>query len=201
MKPNFFDNDEFACVRIHGNGFLQAELEDGYKLHVWAKDCPRQVVGTEIHNHTVGFTSYILLGKLRNAEYTTVPVCAESDVLHADSPVYKEYQAVPRHDKDTGLVDTGNRVRLVPTRMMELDDGSFYEFPAGTFHQTVPQTALVATMVKRWYVDTKPELPTVLVESYQEPDNDFDRYEHQEYAMRLYNKVKYLLCPELLIQS
>ena len=194
MRSIFFANDEDADVRIHGNGFLQAELTDGRKMHVWERDCPvKQDVSTQIHDHTSSFTSEIIMGMLWNIEYTILPVCFESNVLFPDRPQFKVYEARVRHDKDTGLYDTGERVITSPTyRNMFFNAGSSYDFPRGQYHSTEPIGEYVVTFVTR-RDDDNGESPRILVPEGQEPDNDFDRYAHHDYAIDLYQRIKRLI--------
>jgi hypothetical protein len=178
-----------ADVRVHGNGFIQAELADGSKLHIWTKDCPRQEVPTLIHNHTSAFSSTILFGVLRNEEYEL------GKAKHAvgDIQLYEMYEAVKRKKKDTGLVSMNKQRFLSSTRKFYFAAGTTYQFP-GTedlFHATYPETDLVVTRVFR-----QPEQnrnPIVLVPIGEKPDNTFDRYEHKEYAEEVYQKVKMML--------
>jgi hypothetical protein len=45
------DSDNYP--RVHGNGFIQLDLPDGKRLHVWDEDIPRQKVNTSMHDHYV----------------------------------------------------------------------------------------------------------------------------------------------------
>lgn len=183
----FFENDKDAKVRIHGNGFLQAELPDGNKMHVWADDCPKQDEPTLIHNHTSGFTSDILYGVLQNTEY----VLGDYSKAGKDDVIYNELEAIVRHDKDTVLQFTSFQYFLSSCRIFTFTEGSHYDFPGneGLFHATNPITPIVVTRVIRWD-NEEDRNPMILIEEGKEPDNSFDRYGHQEYAENLYEYVK-----------
>lgn len=188
MKVDFFNTPEEADVRIHGNGFLQAELPDGRKLHVWNagdKNFPKQITSTQIHNHTSSFKSTILYGRLMNIEYEMA--------THIGGAVdyYDEYEAVPRQGFDTGLVPTGRNFAIVDRRVFKFSIGSEYEFPGipNLFHETKPLTGSVITVVERTSPDHPMRKPIIMVPEGKQPDNDFDRYGHQEYAYALYQGV------------
>ena len=178
-----------ADVRVHGNGFVQAELFDGSKLHIWGKDCPRQDVPTLIHNHTSPFHSTILYGILRNEEY----VLDKAKRASNNDQIYDMYQAVSRKKKDTGLENMNKQRYIVSRRKFYLAAGSTYQFP-GTedlFHATFPETDLVVTRVFRQPEEQRN--PIVLVPIEEKPDNSFDRYEHEEYAIAIYEKVRQMV--------
>ena len=185
----FHYNIKQADVRVHGNGFIQAELADGSKLHIWTKDCPRQEVPTLIHNHTSGFSSTILAGILRNEEYTL------EKAKHAtgDIEIYEMYEAVKRKKKDTKLEPMGKQRYISYKRKFYFAPGTTYQFPGTVdlFHATYPESDIVVTRVARW--EEEDRNPIVLVPVGEEPDNNFDRYEHQEYGEEVYERVKRML--------
>jgi len=187
---SFFDNVVVADVRIHGNGFLQAELPDGKKMHVWNKDpdFPRQNVSTQVHNHVSPFMSAILYGRLRNIEYQMKPVDNMSKI---SGKVYAEHEAVVRNGKDTELAPTGNDFYIGGRRTFDFAAGSVYDFPGADwmFHETIPQTKLVIAVVERRGEKDASRKPIIMVPLGSEPDNEFDRYGHQEYALDLYHQV------------
>ncbi len=50
--------------RIHGNGFIQVDLDELHRLHLWDVMIPRQSVDSSIHDHAFGFESRTLQGML-----------------------------------------------------------------------------------------------------------------------------------------
>lgn len=185
----FHYNIKQADVRVHGNGFIQAELADGSKLHIWTKDCPRQEVPTLIHNHTSGFSSTILSGILRNEEY----ILDHAQNAPDDIEIYEMYEAITRNKKDTKLEPTGEHRYISHKRKFYFAPGTTYQFPGTVdlFHATFPESDIVVTRVFRQPEDDRD--PIVLVPVGKEPDNIFDRYEHQEYGEEVYEKVKKML--------
>jgi len=191
MVIEFFRDIDDADVRIHGNGFLQAELPDGKKMHVWNKDpdFPRQAVNTQIHNHVSSFRSAIIYGKLRNIEYRMKPL--DDDIKRAGGRFFDEYEARVRHGKDTGLHPTGRDFGIDTRRKFDFSVGSVYDFPgtADLFHETIPQTSLLITVIERRSENDPNRNPIIMVPLGQEPDNVFDRYAHKEYAIDLYGQI------------
>lgn len=172
-----------ASLRIHGNGFLQAETACGNKFHVWDKRLPQQKVRTLKHNHNHGFESTLLVGDLTWMEFEII-----NDV-HPGSPIYlyTPHQCIPRKGKDTRLVPSGPCVGLTIPRTFFLKQGSTYTWPLdmNLYHEVWPADyELVITFVERHnYCD---EIPTVLVPRGQQPDNEFDRYAFKDVAIEVY---------------
>ena len=203
-----------AKLRIHGNGFLQAETRCGNKFHVWDTRLPRQKVPTLIHNHNHGFKSTLLIGDLRWREFSTelyaagVSLTLDSHLGYATSfkeDLFMTHQCIPREGKDTRLEPTGRLVGLINEREFYLKQGSSYDWPLNMdmYHEVVPvwlyglyqeqgkpdckHYERVVTFVTRgeYCVD----LPTVLVPTLAQPDNEFDRYQHEDIAVQIYNEA------------
>lgn len=167
--------------RVHGNGFVQMDLSDTVRLHVWGDPrTPRQTQPTPIHDHVFGFTSRIFRGRLVNLPYEIVPT--------NEVGTYHVYTCVPRVRDDTGLVRDSNSPVPVYARPCYPNvvsaygsGGEFYCFPAYQFHETfTPDGVAVTVIVKHGptmrqdpHVDRRPR---VLVPVGRQPDNDFDRH-------------------------
>lgn len=158
--------------RVHGNGFIQLDLTDRVRLHVWGDSrIPRQRVETPIHDHTFGFTSLVLGGRLRQLSY----VVDASGAWRKFVP----HRATVRKGEDTVLSPAGDPVSLRPDMMRSqlLTAGGTYSMRPGEIHETLPQGIAVSVIVK-----DGPSLaqggssPTVYVPLGWSPDNDFDRY-------------------------
>ena len=56
--------------RLHHNGFVQLDLPNRVRLHVWPEHPPKRpnVLGM-IHDHVYGFDSEILRGSIQNLIY------------------------------------------------------------------------------------------------------------------------------------
>jgi hypothetical protein len=158
--------------RVHGNGFIQIDLSTSTRLHIWGHpDIPQQKVATPVHDHTFGFRSRILVGRLINVLYDVE--------VDADGEWYV-YQARVRHGEDTVLGNTGVRVRLLNRQSIACIAGTpsdRYTMAPGQFHHSVTHGPAASIIVK-----DGPSLahggasPRVLVHAGTQPDNEFDRY-------------------------
>lgn len=173
---------EEAQLRVHGNGFIQAETKDGNKIHIWHPQVPRQVIQTLQHNHNHAFHSTVVIGALTMSEFN-IKIDSDGE--------WQQYQAVKRKGKDTYLsrIDPFP-VRRTNIRHFTLQEGSEYDYPLNMhlFHEVRPISPIVVTYIERTG-ETDKEEPIVLVPRDYEPDNRFDRYGHYEIAKIIYHKV------------
>lgn len=156
--------------RVHGNGFVQLDLTERRRLHVWGDPrIPRQTVPSTIHDHTFSFHSQVYVGQMVHREVGLYP---DSD------GGYEMYYAVTNHGEDTRLVKTPTLYNVLIQREYLLKAGDRYKFAARKFHETVAPWLCVTVIDK-----DGPSLsqgggnPNVLVPRGLEPDNTFDRYQ------------------------
>lgn len=157
--------------RVHNNGFIQLDVTDDVRLHVWGDPrIPRQKTYTPIHDHVFKLKSRILVGRLINLRYDIIPT------QYGD---YTIYQAECRYGHDTELKPTEIKC-CVSTRYAELIQVNTrnreYYMPACEFHETVatgPAASLIKKEQSAFFETAKPR---VLVPLNSEPDNEFDRY-------------------------
>ncbi len=164
---------DFGPPRLHGNGFIQVDLDETTRFHVWDLSLPRQKVSTQIHDHRFDFESHVLLGTLNHDVYTVYTVLDPHLPQH-----YRVHVAEVREGPDTMLTPTSSTVSVVHTDHLELAAGSFYTFPKYKFHESGADQ-LTATMMSKLHVDPTHN-PRVLVPLGEKPDNDFNRYGFQE---------------------
>lgn len=156
--------------RVHGNGMIQLDLEDGSRLHVWGSpDIPRQVVQTPIHDHTFGFRSTVVVGRLFNARHD-VRMPNDSALL-----THEVYRPVPRVGEDTRLEPTGQLVEARRPSVTTHYPGDQYEERACDFHETFAIEPTATIMRK---ITSTNQIARVLVPIGKKPDNDFDRDAH-----------------------
>ncbi len=156
-----------ADIRLHGNGFIQLDLGNDSRLHIWSDDLPTaQRVNTAIHNHRFSFNSSVLLGTLINKEYR---------FLTGGAGAYKLYHPESREGQSTELVATGQLGDFKLRGDNVLQAGEEYRFRAGDFHETQWE-GLTATYFHKTMIHHGFE-PSVACKIDEEPDNDFDRYE------------------------
>lgn len=158
--------------RVHGNGFIQLDLEPGTRLHVWGhRNLPRQTVDTGIHDHKFGFRSTAIVGRVVNILWTTIDYPEETYPGVASHKVY-----VPRgssiKSENTTLSDSGERVKAYPASSRTVLIGEAYYMEPRAFHETISDRPSATIMTKGYEV---PHVARILVPMGQEPDNDFNR--------------------------
>jgi len=152
--------------RVHGNGFIQLDLSETVRLHVWGhRDIPRQAVPTQVHDHTFNFRSRVLVGAITNVVYGAI-----------DDPdgSFMVYEAQPNVGEDTRLVSTGRRVRLVECSRLWIQAGDSYLMAAGEFHESIVSRP-TATVITKTATQLRP-IGRTLVPVGAQPDNAFNRY-------------------------
>lgn len=155
--------------RVHGNGFLQLDLnDDGTKrLHIWDEGLPRQVVATPIHDHVFDLKSNVLLGTLIHEELAPIPA-----VGNGTHRIYRAQQE--KGTQNTILLPDEGSVFLGIVERLVLGAGSLYTFPAWKLHQT-DHVGLTATVMDKVNAPKGYGRPRVLVPVGSEPDNEFHR--------------------------
>lgn len=159
-------------LRVHGNGFLQLDLADNQRLHIWGHpDIPRQVESSQIHSHRFGFKSTILVGSLVNVMYF---VDKQSSYSKNKLDVYS---AKPRNKEDTVLEmtsDPDRPISLVQYSINLYSVGDEYSMHPREIHETFVNQPTATLMTK---VSTAEDYyPEVFLPAGRKPDNDFDRY-------------------------
>lgn len=172
---------EVACIaenqqvrpRVHGNGFVQLDLDPRRRLHIFGDpEIPSQDVPSPIHDHTFGFTSYILKGSLTNLQIGF----AELDEGH-EWATHMEHMAQVRDREDTILVPTGRSGRAYLERAEGFCAGECYHFRSRLFHETITHGPTVTVIEKDGpTLSQGGPSPRVLVPIGYEPDNSFNRY-------------------------
>ena len=164
--------------RVHGNGFIQLDLEWPYRLNFWGPDIPRQETPTPIHNHVFDFYSRLLKGQMFNVRYDLQP-----------GKDYHLYKPVPRHGEDTELRLMGGYSTSV--KQTSIDQLSLQGEPStvtgyfmkrGDFHETEPlgnAVTLIGILPQNSIVSSE-LYPMVLVKAHELPDNTFDRHGFSE---------------------
>ncbi len=177
--------------RVHGNGFLQLNLnaEGTRRLHIWDCSLPRQVVATPIHDHVFAMRSTVILGMLEHTELEAVSAF-RGGMRPATHRVYRAKQI--EGTQNTELVPDDGLVRLETVQRLILHAGSIYTFPAGALHTSyngldlhgfsgtapLPRDQTTATIMEKIEAPPTYGRPRVLCEIGQEPDNDFNRDGH-----------------------
>ena len=154
-------------LRVHGNGFIQLDIGDGQRIHVWgSRAIPRQKVSTQIHNHRFDFESVTLAGEIENRIYSLTL-----------GNEYREYYPSSIGGEDTILVcdKWSNPVDTLLLEAYTISVGQGYSMDYRSFHETMASELSMTLMTKTEVY--KIYAPRVLVPVGSEPDNDFLRYE------------------------
>ena len=100
--------DKGLIPRLHGNGFIQLDLNGKDRLHVWHPDLPKQEFPTPIHDHKFSFKSHILYGELTHIEYHADLLLHQENYGKEWNPypleqLYHAYNPFVRENEDTIL--------------------------------------------------------------------------------------------------
>lgn len=163
--------------RVHPNGFLQLNLvsSGGTRLHIWHPDLPKQSVRTAVHDHVFDMESTVKKGVLDQAElhYT---------LEHNGNPTAEIYMAHYTEKSQSKLEPTGVLVHLGSHRTIRVPVGESYTQSAFTFHESVPVTDIVVTIMTKTRVFSSYQ-PRVLVPIGETPDNSFHRENASEQSL------------------
>jgi hypothetical protein len=154
--------------RLQPNGFVQLDLPDNRRLHVWPDESvPQPDPSLPIHDHTFSFTSMILAGSLRNIVYEIEP--HKNGLYHT----YEIYPFLAGRGHNPFQQPDRRLFELVSREVTCYQPGDSYQFPAGKLHETETE-GLTATVIH--YYDLKPErFARVLCPRDATPDNIFRR--------------------------
>lgn len=168
---------EGVVPRVHGNGFIQLDLDEATRLHIWGDpEIPKQKVLTPIHDHVFGFESMIVVGRMINIRYDWCPRTWGNMQI---------YTAHCREGSDTMLKATGHFGYAKPsgTEVIEWSSPKYsYRMFPHVFHESIA-TEPTATIIKKdgpTASQGNPVLPRVLALHNRKPDNDFDRHSFDE---------------------
>lgn len=160
--------------RVHGNGFLQLDLSDNARLHIWGHAAiPRQTTPTPIHDHRFGFASLILKGAMTNCLYEMM----EPNDVYKMKATHLEHSAMVRDRQDTILVSTGRLVHLASRGAITYLPGDSYSMRIGEIHESVVTQPTVTVILKVGLTLAQGGAPpSIFVPLDMEPDNTFHRY-------------------------
>lgn len=171
LLPSLTELKTLGEPRVHPNGFIQLDLSDEQRLHVWHPDLPyRQKSFHPVHNHVFSFTSHIFSGRLVHVVY---------DLRLEPGGPYRLYRAEcigPEESVLTPLTG-GAEMRLDVAYWEILQPGHTYRFRASLFHETLANEPTLTIMQKHgptMYQDNALK-PSIVVPVGVVPDNEFRR--------------------------
>ncbi len=161
--------------RVHGNGFIQLDLTDRLRLHVWGQPTiPRQRVANTVHDHVFGFRSMCHIGRVLNINWDSV------SSYKGDYCLWQAQPSENGHDTQLALMDVPP-VKLSHKGTGEITAGTehntYYIFPF-RFHETVatePSLTIIEKDGDTLVQDPGGYRPRVCVPVGVEPDNEFSR--------------------------
>jgi hypothetical protein len=158
--------------RLHPNGFIQVDLGERRRLHVWPEEkLPAAEPVTPIHDHVYGFRSLIIRGALRNVECE--PVFDPSGGTHVIHEVYPWVT----FERTSPIWRSGDRTYLA--KIVQVSDfyvGTRYRFPPRRFHASEPLGS-TATVIEIEPFD-RSERARILAPVGIDPDASFKREGH-----------------------
>lgn len=162
-------------LRVHGNGFIQCDVDDTRRLHFWGHtQIPRQKTSTPIHNHVFDFNSTTLKGQMVNKVMTEAEGCD-----------YEIWKVECRDGQNTELFCTKLYTSLRVIRTEICWPGDEYVMKAGQIHETYVPCPTITLMTK---MDTAflgaSQGAQVFVPFYVMPDNDFKRDNHSQVTLQ-----------------
>jgi hypothetical protein len=156
--------------RTHGNGYIQLNVPlsptEKYQVHFWGHpNVPRQKVSTQIHDHSFGFESHVLRGRVFNVLY---------DVRKAFAGTHELW--MPKmHSREDTLEATGEYCWCEQTDVRQLREGDSYSMNPFEFHELfTPACERAVTVVHK--TDTTNSLPRIVVPYGVQPDRSYNRY-------------------------
>lgn len=157
--------------RVHPNGFIQLDLNEAQRLHVWHPLNPyRQKTYSPIHNHIFDFVSQVHTGRLINVMYSFEP-----DLLGT----HEEWVVKVIEGQDTKLVkEEGGRFNLVPMEVNVVHNGGTYHMDKYKYHESLANEPTLTVMTKsNAILTTGPNCSgaSVICRVGEPPDNDFRR--------------------------
>lgn len=157
-----------AKPRLHPNGFIQLDLGDRKRFHVWPETPLLPTVRKEpIHDHTFSFDSEVMLGSLTHTVY---------DLVEDENGMFEVYTVQPflAVGKETPLVkETDRRYRLDISKELVISAGQTYHFDAFLFHDSQPH-GLTASIMSYGEVDPSKRARVLHVVGQPSPET-FDR--------------------------
>ncbi len=161
-----------ARPRVHPNGFVQLDLGENEKLHVWPEEPLKTVdVETPMHDHTFGFASTLLVGALRHTAYR--PVESENGAYHLYTVF--PYKAVNMETPFVRLDD--KRYDMEIRQELRIEAGQSYVFDEFEFHSSHP-IGLTATHIRVYPFDRG--LQARVACRYDQVPQVFDRHRFDE---------------------
>lgn len=158
-------------ITLHGLGFIQVQLTENTRLHVWHPELPRRrcFEHSKVHNHRWGFRSRVLVGRLKDRRFEFEP---------SSNGNHMRYEHGSARGTCGGRgwepVERGMLIEHCP-RILHAG-GSSYHTSAYDYHTSEPMDdGIVVTLLDKEYTNDRPASSICRLDI--EPETDFDRYQ------------------------
>lgn len=182
------ENKRGAEVRMHPYGFLQLSLSEGawrdfgYRLHIWSDELPpMKRPEFQVHDHIYQVKSRVLIGELKDMQYT---------VTEDPAGVYVLFEAA-----DGKLFNTGKKVLCEERKILCISAGAEYSVAKGDFHSSLSMAPMTVTLFQK--IDANLSLsPQVIGPGWYEKtevlpdDRTFDQKFAWEVLERVLGKIR-----------
>ncbi len=163
-------------VSLHGLGFLQVELTDHLRIHVWHPDLPRRrcFEHSSIHNHRFGFESTVLVGEIVNR----IVAPRQSRALDQEASYHLYSHEGPRgpHGNRGWLQGPRGPWQFIYVSATVYLPGQKYSMIPYVYHRTeITRHGRAATLMFKTEEHELPASSSCLVGV--EPDETFDRFQ------------------------
>lgn len=172
-------------LRLHQNGFIQLDLLDDTRLHIWDENIPvAQSPRSPIHNHTFSFYSQVLTGELTHVEYDWINLKDIKPALKTDM-VYCLYTGSGDYQN---LVSTQIWGTARESSRLVIPAGEAYRFKYGLYHDSFGK-GLTATIMTKTEVNRIPFATVVCEPAIGAPDNSFRRDKYPQHVLMPFVKA------------
>ena len=159
--------------RVHPNGFIQLDLSDRVRLHVWHPKLPfRQDSYSPVHDHIFSFDSFVFSGRLVHVPYVT---------SRCENGTHERWQVRGAGPGETTVLENvgSGPERLHPMSAWIVQPGDSYHFEKYVLHETLANEPTMTMMWKEPFdgqkVGTNCMGTSVMVPVGSQPDNEFVR--------------------------
>ncbi|WP_059415531.1 hypothetical protein [Cupriavidus basilensis] len=158
-------------ITLHGLGFIQVQLPNNQRLHVWHPELPRRrcFEHSSIHDHRFSFRSRVLVGTQVDIGYRHYPAEESGEYV-----MYLHEGARTARGGRPWVPD--GRCDLIQDYRRAIEAGNEYRIRAYVYHRTEPGgNGKVATLMYKSEEFRKGSHSTCRIGIH--PDADFDRYQ------------------------
>jgi hypothetical protein len=150
-------------IRVHPNGFIQLDLEDGYRLHFFLDNAVYvRFPQTPIHTHAFVLESRVLVGEITNVEYEV------AEDPQGDLCLYRAMSMETPLEKVEGVTYS-----ISDKKEQIVKVGEAYAVKTGVFHESLHKGDTI-TVVRKIRTDAICQID-VLCQKGQKPSESLDR--------------------------